>query len=90
MKYFRIKLEVKLSKFIKFIIDKEPRRFAFSIFQKYLELKDEYLGIVNVEVKTPFEFTSEQEEQLRKNLELKLNKKINFKFDIDSSILADL
>ncbi len=85
---FQNKIGSQTTKFIKFIVDKDREDLMFSIFQKFLDLKDEYLGIVNVEVRTPFAFTSEQEEQLRKNLESKLNKKINFKFNIDSSIIG--
>ena len=75
-------------KFINFIVEKDREDLLFNIFQKFLELKDEYLGIVNVEVRTPFAFTPEQEDQLRKNLESKLDKKIIFKFNIDSSIIG--
>jgi F-type H+-transporting ATPase subunit delta len=85
---FQDKIGGQTIKFVKFIVDKDREDLLYSIFQKFLELKDEYLGIVNVDVKTPFEFNSEQEEQLRKNLESKLNKKIIFKFSIDSSMIG--
>ncbi len=82
---FQNKIGNQAKKFIKFIVEKDREDLLFNIFQKFLELKDEYLGIVNVEVNTPFAFTAEQEEQLRNNLESKLNKKVIFKFNIDSS-----
>jgi len=85
---FQNKIGSQTTKFIKFIVDKDREDLMFSIFKKFLELKDEYLRIVKVEVRTPFAFAHEQEEQLRKNLESKLNKKIIFQFKIDPSIIG--
>ena len=85
---FQNKIGSQTKKFIKFIVDKDREDLLYSIFQKFLELKDEYLGIVNVEVRTPFAFSSEQEEHLRKNLESTLSKKIIFNFNIDSSLIG--
>ncbi len=85
---FQDKIGKETRKFIKFIVDKDREDLLFSIFEKYLELKDDYLGIVNVEVKTPFEFSADQKEQLKNNLESKLNKKVKFNFNIDSSMIG--
>jgi F-type H+-transporting ATPase subunit delta len=85
---FKNKIGSQTIKFVKFIVDKGREDLLYSIFQKFLDLKDEYLGIVNVDVRTPFAFTSGQEEQLRKNLESRLNKKIIFKFSIDSNMIG--
>jgi F-type H+-transporting ATPase subunit delta len=74
--------------FIKFVIDKNREDILDSIIEKFLELRDEKLGLVRVEVRTSFDFTDEQKEKLRKRLESILNKKAHLKFIVDNTIVG--
>jgi len=74
--------------FIKFIIDKSREDVLFSIVRKFLELKDETLGIVNVEVVAAVEFTPEQEAELRGRMEGLLKKSVRLNFRIDRLIIG--
>ena len=72
---FQNKIGSQTIKFVKFIVDKGREDLLYSIFQKFLDLKDEYLGIVNVEVRTPFAFTSEAGRTIEKELRIKVKQK---------------
>lgn len=74
--------------FLKFIIDKNREMILIDIVSKFLEMKDEHLGILHVEVSTAADFTEEQKEDLRKILESKFNKKIRFSFKIDNTVIG--
>ena len=74
--------------FIKFVVDKNREDILDSIIEKFLELRDEKLGLVRVEVRTSFDFTDEQKEKLRKRLESILNKKAHLKFIVDNTIVG--
>lgn len=85
---FKTKIDDESLKFLNFVFDKNRENFLFDIVNKFLELRDEKLGIVNVDVKTAFEFSDDQKNQLKTKLEKLLNKKINFKFNIDKNIVG--
>jgi ATP synthase, F1 delta subunit len=74
--------------FLKFIVDKNREDILFSIIGKFLELKDENLGIVNVDVVTAVEFTAEQETALKTKIEAYLNKKVRLSYKIDRQIIG--
>lgn len=74
--------------FIEFLIEKNREEFLRSIITKFFELKDEYLGIVNVNVKTSQPFTEKQTNQLKARFESMLGKKVRFNFNIDQSIIG--
>ncbi|MDO8549979.1 MAG: ATP synthase F1 subunit delta [Ignavibacteria bacterium] len=74
--------------FINFIVDKNREDILSSIIEKFLELRDEKLGVIRVEVKTSFDFTDEQKEKLKKRLENILNKKAHLNFIIDKTIVG--
>jgi F-type H+-transporting ATPase subunit delta len=74
--------------FIYFVINKNRENILYSILKKFLELKDEHFGIANVEVKTAFAFTTDQQQSLIKKLETLLNKKIELKITIDRDIIG--
>ena len=71
--------------FIEFVISKQRENLLQSIGNRFLELRDEYLGIANVVVTAASEFTNEQKNVLQSRLEKILNKKVrlNFKIDLD-------
>lgn len=75
-------------KFMKFIIEKNREDILHSIIKKFLELKDESLGIVNVNVVSAVEFTPEQELELRNKMEGFLKKSVRLNFKIDRQIIG--
>ena len=71
--------------FIAFVISKQREDLLQSMGDRFLELRDEHLGIANVIVTAASEFTNEQKNVLQSRLEKILNKKVrlNFKIDLD-------
>jgi F-type H+-transporting ATPase subunit delta len=58
-------------------------------FIEFLELRDAKLGIARVEVKTAFDFTDEQKENLRKRLENIFSyKETHLSFIVDKTVLG--
>lgn len=85
---FKSKISKDSLEFINFVIDKNRENLLASIIKKFLEFRDEKLGIVNVEVKTPFDFNDDQKDQLKTKLENLMNKKVRLKFQIDKNIIG--
>jgi F-type H+-transporting ATPase subunit delta len=76
------------TKFLNFVIDKQREDFLLGIASKFLELRDEYNGFVNVLIKTVYEFDEEQKKRLKQKLENLLKKKVGFNFQIDKSLVG--
>lgn len=74
--------------FLKFLVEKNRENILHQIVKSFLKLKDEHLGIINVEVKSAFEFTDAQSEQLKRKLENQFKKTINLSFTIDSNLIG--
>ena len=72
-------------KFIDFVIEKKRESLLNTIASRFLELKDEHIGEVQVSVKTVYEFSEEQKRVLIENLEKTLNKKVRLTFTIDEN-----
>jgi F-type H+-transporting ATPase subunit delta len=85
---FKNKISGDTLNFVKFIVDKNRESFLGSIIEKFLEFRDEKLGVVRVEVKTSFDFTNEQKEKLRRKIESILNKKAYLNFIVDKTIVG--
>jgi len=85
---FKSRVNNETVKFLGFIIHKNREDLLFDIFHKFVELYNEKLGIVNVEVKTAFEFDDDQKEKLKNKLENYLNKKALFNFETDKDIIG--
>jgi F-type H+-transporting ATPase subunit delta len=70
--------------FIEFVISKKRENLLESICNRFLELRDEHLGIKGVVVTAAIEFTQDQKSVLQNKLEKILDKKVrlNFKTDI--------
>jgi len=75
-------------KFVRFVIDKNREDLLFGITSVFLRLRDEYIGFVNVSIKTAYEFNDEQKKRLKEKLESLLNKKVGFNFEIDKSLVG--
>ena len=85
---FKDKINDETLNFLKFVIKKGRENYLLNILEKYLDLKDEHLGIVNVNVKTAYEFDDEQSKALELTLEKKLNKRLKLNYSIDDNIIV--
>lgn len=85
---FSGKVDDESMKFIKFIVSKGRESLLPSIAKRYLELRDEHLGIVQASVFSAFELSGEQKDQLKKRFETSLGKKVIFSYQIDNSLLG--
>lgn len=85
---FKSKVSEDSLNFIKFIVDKNREYLLDSIIEKFLEIRDEKLGLVRVEIKTSFDFTDDQKTKLKQRLEKILNKKAQLNFHTDSTIVG--
>lgn len=85
---FKGRIGSELLNFISFILEKGREGQLINILQKFMELRDEQLGIENVSIITAFEFTSEQTDNLKKKFEEKLGKKVRIKFTIDKNTIG--
>ena len=65
--------------FIRFLVKKGREDILDQIAIKFLELRDERQGIVNVDVQTAFDMSDQQKSELKTKLEQMLNKKVRFK-----------
>ncbi len=85
---FRAKINSETLNFLRFLVEKNREDLLDSITKIFLELRDERLGIVNVEVRTAISFTEEQIGRFTSNLERFLNKKIRLAFKIDRDMIG--
>ncbi len=75
-------------KFLSFVIDKKRENLLDSIAKRFLELRDEHLGITRVKVISAFNFSEDQIDLLKNKLEELLKKKIRLSFEIDESLIG--
>jgi F-type H+-transporting ATPase subunit delta len=75
-------------KFLDFVVDKKREDILLNILNRFNELKDNYLGIVRLEVKTAFTLNDELKELLLKKFENIFNKKIEANFIIDENLIG--
>ena len=69
--------------FIEFIVLKKRENLLDSIGKRFLELRDEYLGITSAT-----EFSTEQKNVLKNKLEKILNKKVSLNFRTDQKLVG--
>lgn len=85
---FKAHINIDTMRFLKFVIEKSREVLLYDIIRRFLELRDKHLGIVNVEIKTAFEFSEEQKQDLKNQFESSLDKKVRFKFIIDKELIG--
>ena len=85
---FKSKINKETMHFVRFLIKKGRENLLAQIASKFLELRDEKLGVVNVEVRAAYEFNDQQKLNIQSKLEKVLNKKIRFKIIIDPQIIG--
>lgn len=74
--------------FLRFILEKNREMVLLDILKKFMELKNNYLGIVEIQVTTAIPFSENQVQELKSTFEQKLKKKVQFIFKIDSSVIG--
>ncbi|QQS36896.1 MAG: ATP synthase F1 subunit delta [Ignavibacteriales bacterium] len=85
---FAGKVSSETTNFLNFVVEKNRIDLLQSIIEKFFELRNEKLGLVEVEIKTAFEFTREQTDQLKKNLEHLTGKKVVLNFVLDTNVIG--
>lgn len=85
---FSNKISKESMDFIEFIVSKKRENLIEAIGKRFLELKDDHLGIANVGVTTATEFSSEQKDVLKKKLEKILDKKVRLNFKSNSELVG--
>ncbi len=85
---FKKKVSEESMNFLKFIVEKHREELLGCIIEKFLELRDEHLGVINVDVKIAFEFSDDQKVKLKTKLEKIFDKKARLNFSIDKEIIG--
>jgi F-type H+-transporting ATPase subunit delta len=92
LKILREIFEKKISKdsmnFIEFVILKNRESLLSSIGKRFLELRDDHLGIANVFVTSVTEFSNDQKNLLQTRLEKILDKKVRLNFKTDLNLIG--
>ena len=76
--------------FINLLTEKSRESVLPDVVEQFEILHDEFLGVVNVEVRTAVEFNYPQEKELRQRLEHIMNRKARLQFVIDKTIKGGL
>jgi F-type H+-transporting ATPase subunit delta len=74
--------------FVEFVISKNRESLLSPIGKRFLELRDDHLGIANVFVASATDFSNEQKSVLQSRLEKILDKKVQLIFMIDSNLVG--
>jgi F-type H+-transporting ATPase subunit delta len=85
---FKSKIDNDTMNFLRFVVQKNRENFIPGILENFMELYDDKLGIVNVIVKTAFEFDDEQKKLLKEKLENFLNKNTRIGYTLDENIVG--
>jgi F-type H+-transporting ATPase subunit delta len=75
-------------KFIDLLIERKRDNLLKFIYEDYLALRNERLGIMNVKVKTAVELDSKQKEEMQKKIDNLINLKSNPEFEVDKDIIG--
>ncbi len=85
---FSRKIDKETINFIHFIIEKRREEILYSVAKRFVELRNEHLGIVELLVRTAFEFNDDQKEILKKRFEKILNKKAIMNYKVDNNLIG--
>lgn len=85
---FKEKFDSDSLSFIDFVIGKNRENLLYSIALRFLDLRDDHLGVAKVSVSTAYDFTDEQKNILKDKLEDILNKKVRLSFVQDKELIG--
>jgi F-type H+-transporting ATPase subunit delta len=76
--------------FINLLVDKRRESELLGIIEQFGEIRDEKLGIVNVDVTSAVELSSSQEQELSRRLEQQTRKRVRVRFTLDKAVRGGL
>jgi F-type H+-transporting ATPase subunit delta len=85
---FSQKVDKETLNFLHFIINKRREKILYAVAKRFVELRNEHLGIVELSVRIAFEFTDDQKTSLIEQFEKILNKKTILNFKVDQSLIG--
>ena len=85
---FSGKIDKETINFIHFIIQKRREKILYSVAKRFVDLRNEHLGIVELLVRTAFELNDDQKEVLKVRFEKILNKKTIMIFKVDNNLIG--
>lgn len=75
-------------KFIDLLIERKRDNLLKFIYEDYLALRNERLGIMNVKIKTAIELSAKEKEAMQKKIDDLINLKSNPTFEVDNDIIG--
>jgi len=85
---FKSKISKGSFEFIEFVINKNRVNLLFSILTKFIELCNDYNGIVSVNIKSATELSPEQKVQIEKKVHQITNKIVRANYSTDATIIG--
>lgn len=76
--------------FLKLLVQSRRIRYIDDIVKSYTNLSNQYLGIEEGVIYTPYELTDQQIQDIEKAISQKENKKVTLKVSIDPSLLGGI
>lgn len=76
--------------FLKLLVQSRRSRYIDDIIKSYINLSNQYLGIEEGTIYTPYKLTDQQIQDIEKAISKKENKKVILKLSIDSSLLGGI
>ena len=76
--------------FLKLLVQSRRIRYIDDIVKSYIHLSNQYLGIEEGMIYTPYELTDQQIQDIEKAISQKENKKVTLKVSIDPSLLGGI
>ena len=76
--------------FLKLLVQSRRIRYIDDIVKSYIKLSNQYLGIEEGMIYTPYELTDQQIQDIEKAISQKENKKVTLKVSIDQSLLGGI
>lgn len=74
--------------FVHFIVNKRREEILYPVAKRFIELRNEYLGIVELKVSTAFILNDAEITDLKNKFETILNKKVTTKFTVDNNLIG--
>lgn len=85
---FKEKISGDSMEFVEFVIAKNRESLLLPISKRFLELRDDHLGIANVFITSATDFSTEQKNVLEAKLEKILDKKVRLNFKTDLNLVG--
>ena len=76
--------------FLKLLVQSRRIRYIDDIVKSYIKLSNQYLGIEEGTIYTPYKLTDQQIQDIEKAISQKENKKVTLKVSIDPSLLGGI